>query len=1230
MKILNPFVILFTLYISSFLCRAQEVITSPKDWQEEVFQEGNDFKTMQVKFSEYWQDKEPGKGSGYKQFKRWEHEMEGRLDAEGNIVGPSHIWEEYTKYVSEHPTPKSSSSGTWQEIGPVSQPKHSGLASLGELGRVVDIAFHPTNRNIIYICTSLGGLWKSVDNGIHWENLTDELPFSGASNIEIDPLNPSTLYLALGERSIGLFVQPSLGVLKSTDGGDTWSTTGLVFGLTGEDDIESILDLAINPSNPDVLIAATTNGLYRTTNGGTTWNENIFEGDEYNKVKFHPTNPNVVYAAERFGPLMRSLSGGSAGSWVDITANVGITSPTYNMNLAVTPAAPNNLYIMTYENPAGSYNGFGGLYLSENQGNSFVKKSSSPNLLNTSSDGSGNGVAGSALAVSPTDEELILAGGGHIWKSTDQGSNWTIKSYNKVHVDQRYFAFNPLTGDFYSGNDGGLNRSTDNGETWELLGKNLGIGQVYRMGMDPNNSDRISVGFQDNGTSGLNSSGLWKRFGGGDGMENVYDPELSNYIYCSSQNGSIYRSSNGVNGLARAIITRFNIAGESGAWTTPFELDPDDANTMYVAYNNVRKNTNVRVGTFSTSTWTKITDFDPEVVRPMIDMEISDLEFKRGYISNYDTAFYTFNIAGPSSFWTGIVFPFDGNIQDMEAGTVNAMDVFVCRRGVLEDGAPNERVFRSTNGGLTWENISGTLPNYSAYALVQDKNTGVLYVGMEAGIYRYDDDSDDWVLFSTGLPNTKVNELEIYYDECNPEKNRLRAATYGRGTWESELFQPELQHKATLPYSTGFELGLDEFWTTHSEEGTLIETSGDYEPRTGTRSLVMASESIGSTQLRNDARLHLDLSDETQVELRFWWREYHDEYSTNAITGDGIYFSDDGGENFQKTPVILNGSNTNEWFEAVLDVDEIAEDLGLELNCNFVIKFQQIDNYPINLGTSSSDGLAFDDISVVSYAELPYYTGFDLGKFDQYWTSGSDVSNGVVEISTFESPVESHHLLMYSTENGTFAKNYADLHLNLEGVSDATLTFKWKDFGDEDHAEDAIYFSNNGGKDFEFIGNLWTRTNDTYVTKTYDVDFWATLRGLTLTDQFVIRFQQYDDYGLGWDGFAFDEINVFTGTGITESPFPITENAAAQNFEFILFPNPAKENITVVFNSDTEEQVEWSIYNIMGQQLITQNTTTLEGQNRIEIDLTTLINGTYFFKVTGQKTSTQKKFIIDK
>jgi len=380
-------------------------------------------------------------------------------------------------------------------------------------------------------------------------------------------------------------------------------------------------------------------------------------------------------------------------------------------------------------------------------------------------------------------------------------------------------------------------------------------------------------------------------------------------------------------------------------------------------------------------------------------------------------------------------------------------------------------------------------------------------------------------------------------------------------------YEPNNADYAGLPYFTGFENGLDIHWDTTSSIGNgRIRIDTINQPWDGNFHLLMDVDTAGSYSI-NSASLYLDLQNHSNIQLSFWWKEFNDE--SNAE--DGVFFSDDGGMNFVKV-FDLTGDYQN-WAEYIFDVDQLAAIHGLNLSSAFVIKFQQYDNWYMN-----SDGFAIDNVKVIdlndslSYSGIPYSTGFESG-LDAHWSATSELYNGRIRVSPYNAPfADLVHLAMdvkFSDYN--YNRNEARLHLDLDSEEVVLFTAWFKEFGDESHQEDGIFFSDDGGKNFIKAFNLSGNVNNW--TKIFlDVDRLADSLGLVLTDEFVIKFQQYDNGAIGSDGMAIDDIeisrdSIFTEMLVVPDTLFFSTDTATQQIDTAVVYNTGIDTLEVQFNS---------------------------------------------------------------
>lgn len=735
--------------------------TNGSQWIKMMQDPSANFYETQKAFNSYWKDKDISKGSGWKPFKRWEWFWEQRIDKQGNLPAPDKNYKEYIKYKSSH---SKSLNGNWQNLGPIEQPGNNGTGQPNGNGRINSIAFHPTDENTIYIGAPAGGLWKTTDGGDNWSSNTDDLPTLGVSSILIDYDNTNIMYIGTGDRDAG--DSQGIGVMKSTDNGETWvlCNNGMGNATVGR--------MVMDPDNSNVIIAATSKGIYKSYDGAANWEQKV--SNNFKDIDYHPTDKNIVYAASG-GYLYRSNDNGETWNYISNGLPAGSRA-----SVAVTPANPDYVYVVLSEGSV-----FKGLYFSDDAGLSFTEQSTTPNIMDYSCYGTGN--SGQAwydldIVADPNDGSTIYVGGVNIFKSNDKGVTWEINSHwtgdcgvPAVHADQHVLCFNPLNNILYSGNDGGFYYTNNGGTNWIEKTSGIAISQVYKIGQSATVKDYVINGYQDNGTAVYETSG-WLTVMGGDGMDCLIDYTDETYSYGEYYYGSITRLHNNYyDGEITGGIS------EQGAWVTPFSLHQTDPNTMFVGMKNVWRTKNVKATYTSGINWIKISD---GIGGGNINvLENSPANTNIIYVAKNSNLYRTDNAMDDNPSWLNISseLPETGNISDIEADPFIDNTVFITK---------GSKVYKSIDKGMNWENITGSLPDVAINTIEYYKNSQEgLYIGTDIGFYYRDSSLDDWIEFSNGFPATaSVTEIEFFYDSESPANDRIRASTYGRGMWDSDLF----------------------------------------------------------------------------------------------------------------------------------------------------------------------------------------------------------------------------------------------------------------------------------------------------------------------------------------------------------------------------------------------------------------------------------------------------------
>src|SRR5581483_9650858 len=375
----------------------------------------------------------------------------------------------------------------WTLIGP--RPTGAGSVSVTS-GRVTAIAIDPRNSNVVYIGAAEGGVWKTTDGGLNWKPLTDDQASLTTGSIALDPQNPDTVYVGTGEENFSGDSYYGAGILKSTDGGATWTN------IVGPFLRDRIGAMAVSPSVTGLVLCASQSGLWRSTDGGETWSQTL--PGTGTSLMFDPRDGNSVFAA-------LGNTGGSASNGVYHSADGGLTwfklpglsSPGVanigRIQLALAPSQPSTIYAQVQNSSAAAFGNLLGIWKTTDGGITWTQLPI-PNLASW-----GNQLwYNTAIAVSPANADIVFSGATPIFRSLDGGTTWGGPGPfgpNRVatHVDQHAFAFTPDGNKLYIGNDGGMYYTTDitapaSAINWNTLNDTLAITQFYPgMSVDPEN-----------------------------------------------------------------------------------------------------------------------------------------------------------------------------------------------------------------------------------------------------------------------------------------------------------------------------------------------------------------------------------------------------------------------------------------------------------------------------------------------------------------------------------------------------------------------------------------------------------------------------------------------------------------------------------------------------------------------------------------------------------------------
>ncbi len=647
------------------------------------------------------------------------------------------------------------------QVGPVKFPDNPSVQTTG-MGRVSQLVYHPTDSNIMFAVSASGGVFKSSNEGVSWKPISDNLPQTACASLAINPLKPSTMFLGTGDANYG---SGGLGVWKTTNGGVTWvqSTSGIGNRLVSK--------ILFFPTDTQTLIAACSDGIYKSTNGGSTWVKKTTTTTNYRDLCFRPQSNTILYASSN-NNFYRSYDTGQ--TWLSTVINSAISIT--GINIAVCKSDTSKIYLLACKTAT---NPFGGIYKSVNNGSSFTLQSDTPNILGYSNNGSsmdGQGAYNLALAVDPNNSNILYIGAINIWKSSNGGSTFTLKSHwaYGVHADKHGFLFSPYNPNkLYIFHDGGLDRSLDSGNTWQTLEDGLSASEFYKMASSRIYNGYLIGGLQDNGKD-VSIDKNFATVGGGDWSGDfVFDAFDSTLLY---ENG----------GVRRNLITRVTgiINGQAGVYA----IHPNDSNVLFEAKTDLYRTNNVRSIPSNGVIWTKLSSFTGTTSGTYNCLSYSKMSSGTLYVNFSPQKFYrSEDINSAAPIFTQITsFPFNANeqIKQIETCDYDSNTVYVI--------TSQSRILKSIDKGKTWMILTRNLPANQFIKIVLDQKNqdSSIYLCTALNVYYRNKNLNNWIIFSKGLPTVaQISDLDIMCD--GSVNSRLFISTYGRGIWFSDLYKTD-------------------------------------------------------------------------------------------------------------------------------------------------------------------------------------------------------------------------------------------------------------------------------------------------------------------------------------------------------------------------------------------------------------------------------------------------------
>jgi photosystem II stability/assembly factor-like uncharacterized protein len=636
--------------------------------------------------------------------------------------------------------------------------------------------------------------------GSSWLPLTDREVSLAIGSIALDPSSSSTIYVGTGEENFSGDSYYGAGILKSTDGGTTWThICGPFCGPVGQDGYYGggarIGGLAVNPTNNQVILSAVAllnkDGVYRSGNGGQTWTQ-VLSGNPGTAVLFDPNNANTAYAA-----LGNSFSGGTEGvykstdggqTWAADNgsgANVLTLSGAGRIVLAMDPSHTTTLYAGIANLNDGSLLG---LFKTTDGGTNWTPLTSTPDYCDPQCS------YDHVITVDPANSNVVYAGGAYtqtLVRSMDGGSTWTVLqaagNFGFLHADTHALVFAPDGSKLYLADDGGVYSTTQVTATnpvFTALNSTLATAQFYPgISIDPADAATAIGGTQDNGTELYSGTLAWNDVVCGDGAATAIDPANPATMYAACYTINIQKSTTG--GAAGSWTQSINGIDTSDRveFIPPLAIDPSQPTNLYFGTYRLYQTTN------SAANWTAIsTDLTsgPSFWGVVTGIAVAPTDSNTVYVGTGDSHVWvtTNALSGSATFTNRSSASLPPRvITDVVVDPTISTTAYVTFSGFKGFGDTKGHVFRTTDGGAHWKDITGNLPNTPVDALVVNPSSpSEIFVGTDIGVFYTTSTGVSWAPLNTGLPRVAVLGLALH-----PASNTLRAGTHGRSVWDLDI-----------------------------------------------------------------------------------------------------------------------------------------------------------------------------------------------------------------------------------------------------------------------------------------------------------------------------------------------------------------------------------------------------------------------------------------------------------
>jgi hypothetical protein len=687
---------------------------------------------------------------------------------------------------------------SWTSIGP--QPIDTPYGASVVSGRAISIAIDPTNTNTAYLGASSGGAWKTTNAGANWTPLTDVQDSLATGFIALDPTNPSTVYVGTGEPFASNYGE---GILKSNDGGSTWThICGPFCGPVGSDSYYGsgarIGGLAVDPFNNQVLLAAVSvtgqgfkDGIFRSSDAGSNWTQVLSSNsgmDSGDAVIFDPANAGVAYAAlGNVFPgytegIYKSTDGGL--TWTAINTGLPLSNAGL-IALAMAPSSTSTLYAGLADVNTGNLLGF---FKTTNAGVNWTQLASTPDYCTPECN------AFNAIGVQPTNPNVVYAGGAFeitLVRSLDGGNTWSVlqqaQQNGTVHADMHAIVFTPDGNTLYLANDGGAystNQVVAQNPAFTQLNSTLDITQFYPgLSINPQDVGNAIGGTQDNGTNLYAGSVTWHDVTCGDGGYTAIDFVVPTTMYAACSGIFIQKSTAGGTAGTWNLVENGINTNDRSVFIPPVVMDPSQNHTLYFGSYRIYQTID------GANTWSAIS---PDLTNGsgfwavITSIAVAPTDSSTVYAGTGDDHVQvTTNAgAGAGATWTDRSAGLPPRVLTYVAvDPTTSTTAYATFSGFTGFGDSLGHVFKTTNGGATWTDISSDLPNIPVNVVLVDPNApNSIFVASDIGVFYTTTGGTSWTSLVNGLPRVQVLGLTLH----NASRT-LRASTYGRGVWDINI-----------------------------------------------------------------------------------------------------------------------------------------------------------------------------------------------------------------------------------------------------------------------------------------------------------------------------------------------------------------------------------------------------------------------------------------------------------